>query len=315
MIARSCATSPYPTFWSALRYTPLRVRFLGSDGNTTRKSLSVYFSSSMKISPARLIDTASPSFVSSGLALAGGSEMSTPPCIIGAVIMKITSSSSITSIRLTTLTSALRSNRSRRRRRGTSDPAFAHEQRDGRRAEAFHPRVEPIEAAGEDVVAEGSGNRDGERHRRRNQRLRHARRDGRQVPRALRRNPEKRVDHAEHGAEQSDERAHRTDRRQPWEKAADSIALVRGFGVEQQMQRLDLRPAERRRGGSIAGDRRRPFANLLIGNARVGNEMHRADEEPRQRARRRPLGERARLVQPARPLEFMPVLLGGVRRL
>src|SRR6185437_13224756 len=202
MIARSCATSPYPTFWSALRYTPLRVRFLGSDGNTTRKSLSVYFSSSMKISPARLIDTASPSFVSSGLALAGGSEMSTPPCIIGAVIMKITSSSSITSIKLTTLTSALRSNRSRRRRRGTSDPAFAHEQRDGGGAEAFHSRVEPIQPTGENVVAEGRRNGHGERDGGCNQRLRHARGDRRQISRALRCDAEKGVDHTQHGTEE-----------------------------------------------------------------------------------------------------------------
>src|SRR6185437_1804271 len=315
MIARSCATSPYPTFWSALRYTPFRVRFLGSEGKTTRKSFSEYFSSSMKISPARLIDTASPSFVSSGLAFAGGSEMSTPPCIIGAVIMKITSSSSITSIKLTTLTSALRSNRSRRRRRGTSDPAFAHEQRDRGRAEAFHARVEPIEAAGEDVVAEGCRNGDGERNGGGDQRLRHARGDRRQIPRALRRDAEKRVDHAKHGAEQPDERAHRTDRRQPRKEATDPVAFVRRFGVEQQMERLDLRAAQRRRRRRIAGDRGRPLANLLIRNTRIGDEMHGAHEQPRQRARRGPLGESAGFVQAARPREFMAVFLGHVRSL
>src|SRR6185437_9975514 len=315
MIARSCATSPYPTFWSALRYTPFRVRFLGSEGKTTRKSFSEYFSSSMKISPARLIDTASPSFVSSGLAFAGGSEMSTPPCIIGAVIMKITSNSSITSIKLTTLTSALRSNRSRRRRRGTLDSAFAHEQRDRGRAEAFHARVEPIEPAGEDVVAEGCRNGDGERNGGGDQRLRHARSDRRQIPRTLRRDAEKRVDHAKHGAEQPDERAHRTDRRQPRKEATDPVAFVRRFGVEQQMERLDLRAAQRRRRRRIAGDRGRALANLLIRNARVGDEMHGAHEQPRQRARRGPLGESAGFVQAARPLEFMAVFLGHVRSL
>ena len=69
------------------------------------------FSSPMKICPARSTVTVSPSFDSSGLASVAGSVMSTPPCIIGAVIMKITSRSSITSIRLTTLTSALSSKR------------------------------------------------------------------------------------------------------------------------------------------------------------------------------------------------------------
>ena len=55
--------------------------------------------------------------------------------------------------------------------------------------------------------------------------------------------------------------------------------------VEQQMQRLDLRAAERRRRRRVAGDRRRALANLLVGDARVGDELHRAHEQPRQRAR------------------------------
>ena len=56
-------------------------------------------------------------FDSSGRACARGSWMSTPPCIIGAVIMKITMSSIMTSMRLTTLMSALRGSRPARERR------------------------------------------------------------------------------------------------------------------------------------------------------------------------------------------------------
>ena len=52
-----------------------------------------------------------------GLASAFGSEMSTPPCIIGAVIMKMIMSSIMTSISDTTLISAFSGVRSPRLRR------------------------------------------------------------------------------------------------------------------------------------------------------------------------------------------------------
>src|SRR3954467_5532320 len=114
--------------------------------------------------------------------------MSTPPCISGAVIMKITSRSSITSIRLTTLTSALRSYRCRRARRAISDLSFAHEQRDQGGVEAFHPAVEPVQTAGEDVVAERRRNRHAERGRGGDQRFGDAGRDGAQIAGSLRGN-------------------------------------------------------------------------------------------------------------------------------
>src|SRR3954463_15552827 len=100
--------------------------------------------------PARSTDTTSPLFGSRGFASAFGSATSTPPCIMGAVIMKITRSSSITSIRLTTLISALRGIPSRRRRRATLDPPLAAEHRDQGSAEPFEQIVEPVEAIGED---------------------------------------------------------------------------------------------------------------------------------------------------------------------
>ena len=55
--------------------------------------------------------------VNLSLMSAAHASVSTPPCIIGAVIMKITMSSIITSMRLTTLISALSGVRSPRRRR------------------------------------------------------------------------------------------------------------------------------------------------------------------------------------------------------
>src|SRR5512138_564646 len=127
----------------------------------------------------------SPSFDSSGLDSADGRLMSTPPCIMGAVIMKMTSNNSITSIKLTTFTSAFSSYRCRRRWRRISDFAFAHEQRDHRGAESLQPAVEAIEPAGEDVVAERGRNRDGQRGSGRRERLADAGCDGRQVARYL----------------------------------------------------------------------------------------------------------------------------------
>ena len=79
-----------------------------------------------------------------------------------------------------------------------------------------------------------------ERRRRRDQRLGHARRNRRQIPRALRRDSEERLDDAEHRAEQADERADRSDRREPWEKTADPIALVRRVAVEHEVESFDL---------------------------------------------------------------------------
>src|SRR5262249_44168773 len=113
--------------------------------------------------------------------------MSTPPCISGAVIMKMTSNNSMTSIRLTTFTSAFSSKRCRLRRRAISDLPFAHEQRDHGGAEALHPSIEAVEAARENVVAERRRNRDAQRRRGRDQRLGDTRRDRREIAGALRR--------------------------------------------------------------------------------------------------------------------------------
>src|SRR5918992_3561997 len=163
--------------------------------NAARNSAYDIGASSTRIAPARSTVTTRPLFGSSGRASARGSWMSTPPCIIGAVIMKITSRSNITSIRLTTLISAFSASRSRRRR-ATSDVPFAHEQRDQRRAERLEQTFDPIEPIGEDVVRERCRNRDRERRRRRDQRFGDARRNRRQIAGATSRDADERVDDA-----------------------------------------------------------------------------------------------------------------------
>src|SRR6476661_3193126 len=113
------------------------------------------------MAPERSTETTSPLFGSSGFASAFGSATSTPPCIIGAAIMKITSSRSITSIRLTTLISALSA--SSRRRCRILEPSFAQQHRDHRRAETLEQVVEAIQPVREDVVAERGWNGHGQR--------------------------------------------------------------------------------------------------------------------------------------------------------
>src|SRR5262245_30001313 len=180
-----------------------------------------------------------PLFDSSGFASALGRLMSTPPCIIGAVIMKITNSSSITSIRLTTLMSALRSKRCRRRIPGISDSSLADEKRDHGHAEALERAIEAIETSREDVVPKCGRNGDGERGCRGDQGFGDARRNRGQIPRALRCDAEKCIDHAQHCSEEPDQRTRRADRRQPGKESTDAVALRRGVAVQEQMQRLE----------------------------------------------------------------------------
>src|SRR5918999_228230 len=108
--------------------------------NAARNSAYDIAASSSRIVPARSTVTTRPLFGSRGRASARGSWMSTPPCIIGAVIMKITSRRSI-----------------------TSDVPLAGEQRDHRRAERLEEAFDPVEPTGEDVV----GERRRDRHRQR----------------------------------------------------------------------------------------------------------------------------------------------------
>src|SRR5207237_21208 len=168
MIESTLATSPYGTPSSAWKSTPFPWRrdatLLNDALNWSSDDIWLSFSQMMLF---RSILTTSPLFASMGFARAEGNVRSSPPVIIGAVSMKITSRSIITSIRLTTLISALRCIRSRARRLRILDASFAHEPGDDRSAEAFHHEVEAIQAVGEDVVPEGRGNGHSQRRGRR----------------------------------------------------------------------------------------------------------------------------------------------------
>src|SRR6185437_453439 len=98
-----------------------------------------------------------PPLASSGRASARGSAMSTPPVIMGAVIMKITMSSIMTSMRLTTLMSAF-SAKPRPRRRAILDPPLAHHHGDDVRAEVLQIVFQSIDPVRKNVVPEDGGN-------------------------------------------------------------------------------------------------------------------------------------------------------------
>src|SRR6266550_1145289 len=232
--------------------------------------------------------TVRPLFDSSGRACAFGSEMSTPPCIIGAVIMKMIISSIITSIRLTTLISALSVSRSRPRPRlairlppsGRSDlqvspldHSLPHHQGDQFRGDAFHLALDLVETRGKDVVGEHCRNRDAECGSGRDQRFGNAGRHRANVPRALRRDSDERIYYPQHGPKEPDQRTDGSDRGQRWNPACEPVALRAGLGVEDELKRLHLRAAKS--GGALGGSVQRGSGLL--------NEAHRTLHDRRRR--------------------------------
>src|SRR5207237_598084 len=227
--------------------------------------------------PARSMVTVRPLFDSSGRDCAFGSEMSTPPCIIGAVIMKMIISSIITSMRLTTLISALRGSRSRPRPRRaisslsrkycrrSSDHALSHHQRDKLRCNALQLAFDLVEPGREDVVREHCRNRYAQGRRGCNERLRNSRRYRADIPRALGCDTYERVYYPQHRAKEPDQRTHRANRRQRRNPPAESVALGAGLGVEDELERFDLRAAEARR----------PFRSAVQRRSRLLNEAGR----------------------------------------
>src|SRR2546423_40954 len=172
------------------------------------------------MAPARSMVTVRPLFDSSGRDCAFGSEMSTPPCIIGAVIMKMIISSIITSIRLTTLISALSGSRSRPRPRRairrnpvvqtmrelqSSDHPLSYHQCDQLRGNAFQLAFDLVETRSKNVVCEHRRNRHAERCRRRNQSLGHAWRHRAHVAGALGGNADEGIYYHEDGTKEPDQ--------------------------------------------------------------------------------------------------------------
>src|SRR5437762_234876 len=106
--ASTWTTSAYGTRPSARRYTPVGRLVRTKAGNVARKSPYESAAWSMKMRPSRSRVTTRPDFGSRGRASARGNRTSTPPCMIGAVIMKMISSTNATSTSDVTLMSAFR---------------------------------------------------------------------------------------------------------------------------------------------------------------------------------------------------------------
>src|SRR5437773_6457333 len=102
-----------------------------------------------------------PSWDSRGRAAATGSRTWTPPCIIGAAIMKMISRTKATSTSEVTLISALRCARLRRERR-TLQPPLAGQRDDELARETLQLAGDEVLPGGEDVVGHHRGHRDRE---------------------------------------------------------------------------------------------------------------------------------------------------------
>src|SRR5437867_8434198 len=154
---------------------------------------------------------------------ARGSRTSTPPCMIGAVIMKMMSNTNATSTSDVTLMSALSGSSPCPRRPPPPPPPRSPAIRSvlpgpaSRRSPGQNLELagEQPQAIDEDVVGHDRGNSDRQAADRSHQRFGDAGRDGGDVTRAADGDPDEGVHDTEHGAEQAEQRAHRAERRQP----------------------------------------------------------------------------------------------------
>src|SRR5690349_18620860 len=143
----------------------------------------------MKMRPSRLTVTTIPSLGESGLASARGSSTSTPPCMIGAVSMKMMRSTSITSTSEVTLTSAMSGSSPRwlprppPRVAAMSDQSFPGHRPDQLVGEALELPGEQPRAVHVQVVRDHRGDRGGETGEGGDQSLGHAGGHGREVAR------------------------------------------------------------------------------------------------------------------------------------
>src|SRR5574339_580844 len=175
----------------------------------------------MKIPPSRSTVTISPVCGSSGRAAARGNRTSTPPCMMGAVIMKMIKSTNATSTRLVTLMSAFRGSSPCPRspppcsKPAMLQPPFARHRADQLLGEAFQLAGEETEAIDVEVVGHHGGHGDGEAGDGRHQRFGHAGGNRGDVARATGGDANKGVHHAQHGPEQTEQRADGPERRQP----------------------------------------------------------------------------------------------------
>src|SRR5256885_2044138 len=102
----------------------------------------------MKMRPSRSTVTTSPDFGSSGFASARGKRTSTPPCMIGAVIMKMIRSTNATSTSDVTLMSAFKGSSPSRRDLFREHHPQRLELRRGQRGRGRHRRAVVLQTAG-----------------------------------------------------------------------------------------------------------------------------------------------------------------------
>src|SRR5690606_31370661 len=233
-----------------------------------------------------------------GRACACGRSTSTPPCIIGAVIMKTMSSTIITSTSEVTLISALR---------GRSplpppippmpptailDQSFAGHRADQLVGKSLELPGEEPHPVHEDVVAHDGGNGGREAGKSGHQRLRHTRRHRREVPRPARRDAGEGVDDADGSAEQAQQRTDRSDGGKPWDVMAEEVPLRRHFLPQDHLEGFELG-----RGEGLAGG----FAPERAGTELV-IEVERLAEEPLVGRRRQLHDALIRILQAGAPL-------------
>src|SRR6478609_10756418 len=196
--------------------------------------------------PDRSTVTTSPSSILRGRASARGSWTSTPPCSIGAVIMKMMSSTKATSTSEVTLMSAVRGTAPRRRPRPPPSPPAILEQPLARHradqlvGEAVELPLEDPETGREIVVRHHRWDRRGKARHRRDQRLGHPRRHGGQIPGATGRDPEKGRHHAEDGPEEAKEGTDRADGGEPRDVPRRRVTFGIDVLGEDHLERLQL---------------------------------------------------------------------------
>src|SRR5260370_19947973 len=181
--------------------------------------------------PSRWRVTTSPALGSSGRAWARGSRTSTPPCMMGAVIMKMMSSTNATSTSDVTLMSAFKGSSPWPRSPpppppsapATLQPPFARHAADDLLGEPFELAGEQSQAVHEDVVGHHRRHGDRQAGDGGDERLGHAGRHGRDVAPPAEGDADEGVHHAEHGPQESQERAHRAERGEPRQGARRQV--------------------------------------------------------------------------------------------
>src|SRR3954451_23879073 len=196
--------------------------------------------------PSRVTVTTIPSLGESGRASARGSSTSTPPCMIGAVIMKMIRSTSMTSTSEVTFTSAISGSSPRwlpsppPRLADISDESFPGHGPDQLVGETFELAREEAGPIHVQVVGDHGRDRCRQAGERGHQRLGHAGGDRSEVARALGGYSSECIDDADRRAEQPQQRAHRPEGGEPGNVVTEQVPLGGHFLAQYHLERLEL---------------------------------------------------------------------------